>query len=306
METRTTQGERRPGPANTAAVGFVLLSGLLYVVGYSLSKALVADFGLTAVQVTFLRCALVLLATGIAALGWPGTGVTWGRVWRPARAWEQRAAAAALVASTVLSILGYGLMPVTEASALGFTAPLLVAALGGLLLRERVSLNRWLGIGVGFAGMLLVVRPGAAPPFFGIAASLGGAAAYAAYQVLVRRLRGAASSLDISIQVSLVGAVLLAGAMPVFWSRIGWGASGVVLVFTLVQTAGLVSMAAALRRSAASRLAPWQFSGLLWAMLLDAAVFGGLPPVGSLAGGALIVTGGLLAQDGFSGSKRAG
>ena len=304
METRTTREERRPGPADTAAVGLVLLSGLLYVLGYSLSKALVGTFGLTAVQVTFLRCALVFGAA-IAALGWPGTGVTWGRIWRPARAWEQRAAATALVASNALSVVGYGLMPVTEASALGFTAPLLVAAFGGLLLRERVCLGRWLGVGVGFAGMLLVVRPGAAPLSIGVAASLGGAAAYAAHQVLVRRLRDVASSLDTAIQVSLVGVLLLAGIMPVFWRQIGWGAFGVVLVFTLVQTAGLASIAAALRRSEASRLAPWQFSGLLWAMLLDAAVFGGLPAIGSVAGGALIVTGGLLAQDSLSRSKRA-
>lgn len=276
------------------AVGLTLLSGLLYVLGYSLSKVLVGSHGLTAPQVTFLRCALVLGAA-LALLRWPSTGMTAARVLRPARAWEQRVAAAALVASNLLAILAYSLMPVTEASALGFTAPLLLTALGGLVLRERVSAARWLGAGVGFAGMLLIVRPGGSPVLLGIAAAVGAAVAYAVHQILVRRLRDAASSLDTAVQVALVGVVLLAGAMPLFWHPLGWKVLGLVVLFTLVQTAALACIAAALRRGEASRLAPWQFSGLLWAMLLDAAMFGLQPSVASLAGGVLIIAGGVLA-----------
>lgn len=284
--------------AGTLAIGLTLLSSLLYMLGYSLSKSLVGTYGLTPVQVTFLRCVLVLGA-GAVALGWPQrTGVTWARLWRPVRAWEQRAAALALVASNILAVLAYSLMPVTQASALGFTAPLLLTALGGLLLRERVSAARWLGAGLGFAGMLLIVRPDGSPAMIGIVASIAAAMTYATYQILVRRLRDVANALDTALQVSLVGAIVLAGAMTLFWRPIGWDAAGVVILFTVVQTAALASIAAALRRGEASRLAPWQFSGLLWAMLLDAVMFGGMPSMGSAAGGLLIILGGLLAQYG--------
>jgi hypothetical protein len=98
----------------------------------------------------------------------------WRRLLRPERAWQQRAAAAALVASNALAVLAYTLLSVTAASALGFTAPLLLALLGGLFLRERVSLGRWLGTLVGFVGMLLIVKPGGEASLFGIAAALGG------------------------------------------------------------------------------------------------------------------------------------
>lgn len=295
MKAQVIERERQGSLPARLAVGFVLLSGLLYVLGYSLSKALVGTFGLTALQVTFLRCALVLAAS-CAALPWPQTGVTWKRICRPVRAWEQRAAAAALVASNALAVLAYSMMPVTAASALGFTAPLLLAALGGLVLRERVSVGRWLGTVTGFAGMLLIVKPGTSVAWAGVAASVGAAVTYAAYQVLIRRLRDVATSLDTAMQVAVVGAILLAGTMFMAWRHIGWTALGIVLVFTIVQTAALASIAAALRRSEASQLAPWQFSGLLWVMLLDAVMFGGTPSVGSLLGGALILAGGLLAQ----------
>lgn len=294
----TAKTELRPDASATFAIGFVLLSGLLYVFGYSLSKTLVNTYGLSALQVTFLRCALVL-AVSLAAMPWPASGVTWARLWRPERAWEQRAAAAALVGSNVLAVLAYSMMPVTAASALGFTAPLLLTALGGLVLRERISLGRGLGAALGFAGMLLIVRPDAGAASLGIAASLGAATAYAVYQLLVRRLRAVASSVDTAMQVALVGVILLAATMIWFWHAISLEAFGVVALFTFVQTAALASIAAALRRSEASRLAPWQFFGLIWAMLMDAMMFATWPSIGSLLGGALIIAGGLLAQGGF-------
>jgi drug/metabolite transporter (DMT)-like permease len=287
--------ERSPRGASNLAVGLTLLSGLLYVLGYSLSKVLVESYGLTALQVTFLRCAMVLGAS-LTLLPWPGSGVSPMRLLAPARAWEQRAAAAALVASNALAIVSYSLMQVTAASALGFTAPLLLTAFGSLFLGERASWARWLGTGLGFAGMLLIVRPGASPVGLGIVAALGAAVTYSLYQILIRRLRAVASSLDTALQVALVGVVLLAGAMAVFWRHLSPEALAVMALCTAIQTAALASIASALRRGEASQLARWQFSGLLWAMLLDAVMFSALPGTPSVLGGLLIIGGGILAQ----------
>jgi len=296
VEAGTVQ--RQSGRAALIAIGFVLLAGMLYPLGYSLSKLLVRTYGLSPLQVTFLRCS-VGLAASFVALPWPRSGVTWRRIWNPPKAWEQRAAAAALVASNVLAIIAYSLMPVTVAATVGFTAPLLLTALGGLVLRERVQAGRWLGTAVGFAGMLLIVKPGATTSALGIAASFGGALTYAIYQVLVRRLRQVASSLDAVIQVALVGTVLLAGAMVAYWHQIGLAGLGIVLAFTVIQTVGLASITAAMRRGEASQLAPWQYFGLLWATVLDAAMFGVPPSAGSFLGSAFVIAGGLLAQFGI-------
>jgi drug/metabolite transporter (DMT)-like permease len=304
--TAETAKTRQPRDASAVlAIGFVLLAGLLYTYGYSLSKSLVNNHGLTAIQVTLLRCVLVLCAC-LAVAPWPRSGVSLARLLRPARAFEQRGAAAALVISNVLAVLAYGLMPVTAASALGFTAPLLLTALGGLMLGEKVSAARWLGAATGFAGMLLIVRPDESPALLGIVASVGAAAMYAFYQVLVRRLRAVANSLDTVMQVALVGVVLLAGTMVWFWRTMTPEAFALAVLVTVVQTTALFCIAAALRRGEASRLAPWQFSGLIWAMALDALMFGTHPSLASLAGGALVIAGGLLAQGGSGSAKKAG
>lgn len=222
--------------------------------------------------------------------------MTWRRLFRPERAWEQRAAAAALVASNVLAVLAYTLLSVTAASALGFTAPLLLALLGGLFLRERVSLGRWLGTLVGFLGMLLIVKPGGEASLPGIAAAFAGALTYAVYQILIRRLREVATTPDTIMQVALVGVVMLAVPVAANWHPVSLLAAGMVVVVTAVQTAALASIAAALHRGEASRLAPWQFSGLLWAMALDALILHVLPAPGSLLGALLVIGGGVLAQ----------
>jgi drug/metabolite transporter (DMT)-like permease len=299
---RSTATRARDG-STPAAVGLTILAGLLYVLGYALSKSLVANDGLTPLQVTFLRCAVVLVG-GLGAAAWPGGRVTWRRLVRPEKAWEQRAAAAALVVSNALAVLAYALLPVTAASALGFTAPLMLTLLGGLLLRERVPLGRWLGTLLGFAGMLLIVRPGGEASMLGIAAAFGGALTYAVYQVMIRRLRDAATTLDTILQVALVGVVLLAALVAADWRPVSARAAALVLLVTAVQTAALASIAAALHRGEASRLAPWQFSGLLWAMALDALLLQVVPTLGGLVGGGFVIGGGVLAQ--MAGRPRTG
>ena len=283
------------GDRGVAAIGLILLSGLLYVLGYSLSKHLVSTDRLTPIQVTFLRCSLVLGGSLVAA-AWPSGGVTLRRILRPQRPWEQRVAAASLVASNALAVVAYGLMDVTAASALGFVAPLLLTALGGLVLRERVSAPRWFGAALGFAGVLLVVGPWQGASALGIAAALAAAGAYAVYQVLLRRLRDVATAVDTTMQVGLVGVVLLAGGMVTFWRPLDLEVLGLVVLFTAIQTVALACLAAALRRGEASRLAPWQYTGLIWAMVLDAIMFGVLPGATSLGGGLMIMAGGIVAQ----------
>ncbi|WP_338665677.1 DMT family transporter [Pararoseomonas sp. SCSIO 73927] len=279
----------------SAAIGLTVLSGLLYVLGYALSRNLVTDHGLSPLQVTFLRCVVILVVV-LAATAWPGSRMTWRRLLRPESAWQQRAAAVALVVSNALAVLAYTLLSVTAASALGFTAPLLLALLGGLFLRERVSLGRWLGTSIGFAGMLLIVRPGGEASLAGIAAAFAGALTYAAYQIVIRRLREVATTLDTIMQVALVGVVLLAVPVAADWRPVSPVSAGLIVVVTAVQTAALGSIAAALHRGEASRLAPWQFSGLLWAMALDALVLHATPTPLGLFGAVLVIGGGVLAQ----------
>ena len=141
----------------TTAILFALLCNLLYAIGYALAKLLAAE--LDPLKITFLRSALVLVTAAGLSLRLPAPAAAWVHAAAPPRAWDQRLAGLALIASTTLSVIGYALLPVTEASALGFSGPIILTACGALVLREAVPPRRWMAVGLGFAGMLLLLRP---------------------------------------------------------------------------------------------------------------------------------------------------
>ncbi|HUS14253.1 MAG TPA: DMT family transporter [Chloroflexia bacterium] len=173
----------------TSAILFALLCNLLYAVGYALAKWLSGS--LDPLEITFLRSALVLVAAmGVSGLR-PGTAASWRHALAPPRAWDQRLAALALIASTTISVFGYALLPVTEASALGFTGPIILTACGALLLREKVDGRRWAAVACGFAGMLVMLRPGGGllglPSLVPIAAALAYSYCVISRRSLIRR-----------------------------------------------------------------------------------------------------------------------
>lgn len=277
---------------NALAILLTLAAGALYTLGYTIAKLLSAS--LDPVQITFVRSLVVLVAAAalLPMLSDPGGAVR--RVLLPRRAWDQRLAAVALIVSTTIAVLGYALVPVTEASALGFTAPVILVALGALVLGERVDGRRWAAVGIGFAGMLLVVRPGGELFTWSAAAPVAAALIYALYQVLTHRIRDVATERDATLQGALVGVVMLGPAMPLLWAWPDLEGVVLVLLYTAVQTAALLCLAGAVRRAEVSGLAPWHYSRIVFALGLDAVLFGRVPDGFGLAGCALIAAAGLL------------
>ena len=276
----------------TTAILYALLCNFLYALGYALAK-LMAGW-LDPVQITFLRSALVLLAG--AGLVWrlPEPATALRRAVAPQRAWDQRLAAALVVVSSTISIVGYALMPFTEAAALGFTGPIILTACGALLLRESIPARRWLAVGIGFAGMLVMLRPGSSLFRWEALLPITAALTYALYQVAVRRLRGVADGNDAMVQSAIAGVVLLGPPMLLLWRPVDGATLLLMLVYTAVQSLALLALAASVRRAEVSAIAPWHYTRLVFALLMDATLFGRLPPFEAIAGALLIAGAGLL------------
>ena len=175
-----------------------------------------------------LRSLLVLLALALLPLvGRRPPSLS--RLLSPPFPWTQRLAATTLVCSAVLAMIGYGHLPVTTATAFSFTTPLLVTVLAAILLREQVPALRWFAVGLGFAGVMVIVHPGAGGAnsgghLIGVGAALGSAILYAIQQMLIRRAREAVSTIDVVAQAAMIGVILLVGTMPFVWAvRAGFG-----------------------------------------------------------------------------------
>ena len=274
------------------AVLFTLASTALYALGYALAKVLAES--LHPFEITFLRSALVLGSVLALTMVKPAPLATIKRIALPARPWAQRMTGAMLIFSTTLGVIGYWLVPITEAAALGFTAPVILAALGALWLKEKVSARRWIAVLLGFAGMLVVVRPGGELFTWYAAIPVASALSYATYQVMARRIRDVASAEDITTQGALMGVLMLAPAMLVLWRSPDLLTWGLVVIYTFLQTAALLFLAGAVRRAEVSALAPWHYARIAFALALDAAMFDRWPELWALAGCLLIAAGGLV------------
>ena len=190
----------------------------------------------------------------------------------------------------------YGLrtMPLSTAYAITFVAPLLVTAMAGPFLKERVGAARWTAIGIGLVGVLVVLRPtGEGMLTGGGLAILVAAICYALGAITVRMLaqRDSTQAMVFWFVVLLsLGAWLLAlPAWKPLQSSHLWIIAGVGVFGSLAQ----VALTEAFRRGEASLIAPLEYTALLWGVLLDVALWSVLPDGVTWIGAGIIVASGL-------------
>jgi drug/metabolite transporter (DMT)-like permease len=185
-------------------------------------------------------------------------------------------------------------LSLSKVYALFFVAPILIAVFSIFMLGERVQRTQWVAIGVGFAGVLIVLRPGAVGfGLLGTAAVLGTAFCYALSSVLVKIIGRTDSTQSMIFWMTgmlAVGATLLAlpGWQPI--QRKHFLLIGAVAITGAIGQWGITE---AFRRGPAASVAPLEYSGLAWVILIDLFVWSVVPEWQTLAGGAVIIGSGL-------------
>ena len=193
-----------------------------------------------------------------------------------------------------LAFYAFSRLPLADAYAIIFATPLLITALSVPILGEAVGWRRWSAVLVGFVGVLVMLRPGVAPIGPGSLAALGAACASACAILLVRKLSITETTTSIAFY-SNVTAVVLTGivfsptfVLPNLWDLVLMAASG------LIGGTALLVLIAAYRRSPAALVAPFQYSQMLWAILLGALVWSNFPEPVMLVGASIVTGSGLF------------
>lgn len=200
-----------------------------------------------------------------------------------------------LLICTAAGMAALRTIPLAEATAILFVAPLLVTIAAGPLLGERVPRIALIATVVGFGGVLLIARPGTNFDSAGFGLMLLAAVSYAGYQLLTRRLAGTDRSLVTLFYTMMVGAITMTLGLPLFWTALAPTPLHVVLIASL----GLWGMLGhyllilAFSQAAASELAPYLYFQLVWASLLGWLVFRQLPDWHSAVGIGCIAAAGL-------------
>ena len=184
-------------------------------------------------------------------------------------------------------------LPLAEAVSITFIAPLLVTGLSVVALRERVGARRWAAVIVGFAGVLVIIRPGFGTAHWATALPVLMACFYAAYQIVTRFVRGAADPLNSLFYAALVGVVVTSAVTPFFWVWPGPVAWAMMIGIGLFGGLGHFAMIRAYEAAPAATVAPFAYTELVWAIAVGIVLFADYPDIWMLTGAAIVVASGL-------------
>lgn len=222
-----------------------------------------------------------------AALFWPLARKE-GPFW-PDRPLFHGLRAALLASATLTFFLSLNHLPIADALAIFFVQPLIVTALSGLVLREKVGLGRWVAVAVGFVGILVIIRPGFQALNPGSLLALAAGTFLAVYFVLTRSITGQTTAAVTTFHTNLMGALMLTLALPVVWqapTAVEWA---MLVALGVIATFGHFLIVRAYDHAEASLLAPFAYTEMIGAIAVGWIFFGDLPDRWTLGGVAILL-----------------
>jgi len=234
------------------------------------------------------------LIQALALIIWAGPALRFG-LFRTAQPALQIVRGTLIWISSICFFTALRWLPLADATAINFGTPILVVLLAVVFLNERITPARWAFVAAGFVGMLLIVRPGASIFQGASLLVLLGAALYAAFQILTRKLRREDPRVTL-FYPALCGTLLMALVLPFVehdfeWS---WPHASLLVIGCLFGTVGHFMLILAFQRAPASAITPFTYMQLVFAIALGFAVFGDFPDAFTLVGMAIISGSGLL------------
>jgi drug/metabolite transporter (DMT)-like permease len=273
----------RPG----LAIGLVLIVMLIFVVMDAIAKHLTVG-GMQPEVLTAVRYGMVLLALApVLAWKWPERPLAP----RPPRLHQLRGALLIFTATPVVYALRY--LSLETATAISFASPLFVTALSVPFLGEKVGWRRWAAVGLGFVGVLLIVKPGTDSFHWAMLLPLTTSLFWASGLIITRSMRGTEKPLTVLAWSTGAGFLVI---LPLAILKYEQPSAEEWLWLAAVAVCHLSSqylMIRAYMMAAASMLAPFSYTTLLWAVLIGVFVFGSLPDWLTVIGASILAGAGL-------------
>ncbi len=266
---------------------FICFAVTLMPVMNAIAKALGGEYPLS--QVVWARFTFHFLF--MALLFWPR------RRWRllhTERPMVQFGRSAIMFISNWFFIAALTTVALATASAIMFTAPLIVTALSVPLLGERVGPRRWAAVAIGFAGALIIIRPGGSMLDIGQLLALGSAICFGLYQILTRKVAAIDPPETQILYTALIAAIVMSAVVPFDFAMpreaLHW------IMFAALGMIGGVTqyfIIKALQFAPAATVSPYLYGELIGATILGYAMFGDFPDGWTWVGAAIIVASGL-------------
>jgi drug/metabolite transporter (DMT)-like permease len=266
---------------------FMCTAASLFPVMNGIAKLMSRDY--SSEQVVWARTLshlLFVLALFAPRYGW--------RIVRTRRPGAQFVRSLLLIGSTFLFFSAIRFVPIAQAASISFIAPLIVVLLAGPMLGERILPSRVVAVTIGFVGVLVVIRPGAAVFQWASLLIVGSAVCFAVYQILTRRVAGIDRPETSAVYSALVGSVLMSLLVPLSWrTPATWTDIALLVSLGVLGGLGHYCVARALLYAAANLLSPFQYWQMVGSVIVGWLMFAEVPDAATWIGTALIVGAGM-------------
>ncbi|SAK45271.1 EamA-like transporter family protein [Caballeronia catudaia] len=268
-----------------ASIGFILASMLCFAIVDTLAKAIALHY--PANELTFFRMLFGLVpAIAVSCVGERSLMDRARRLDFKGQTWR----ALTLLGASGFFFAGLPYIPLGEALAIAYSETLIVVVLAPFILKERLTMRSAVTALIGFAGVLLVVRPGGGEsswlgPMLLLSSALCGALSI----IQIKRIRPTDDSRTTVLFFTTVGTVVAGGPLPFNWKTPTFDALLLMARLGALATVGQILMTVAFRRADAGTLAPFNYTSIVWAALFAYIAWGETIAPLSLAGIALSV-----------------
>ena len=179
-------------------------------------------------------------------------------------------------------------LPISNATVLFFTSTLLIPVLAHFILKEHIGIYRWIAVGIGMCGVILVAQPSAEFTMIGVALALGAAAVQATIQVLIRAMKSE-NPFTITFYFFAGGALMTGLGLPFVWTTPDLHSLGLLLIIGVTGGLGQYFLTRGFQMAPASLLGPFNYTGLIWATGMDIIIWHHFPDTPVYLGGAIII-----------------
>jgi drug/metabolite transporter (DMT)-like permease len=276
-----------------------LISAVLFAVMAALIRYLGARYPVG--EVVFYRSAFAIVPV-MAVYAWRGELAAVVRTDRP---FGQVGRGALSIVGMFCNFGALARLPLVESNAISFTSPLFSVALAALVLKERVRIYRWSAVVIGFLGVLVVLSPhlsgdeltiamASATTVTGVIYAIAGSATNAGTMIQTRRLTQSESTSSIVFYFSLSCALAGLATWPFGWLSPTGTELAVLIGIGFLGGMGHIFLTESYRHASASVVAPFDYTSMIWALVLGYAMFGEVPTMMIVVGSAIIAAAGLF------------
>jgi len=280
-------------------IAFKLISAALFAVMQALVRYLGSRYPIG--QVVFYRSLFAIIPV-VLVYAWRGELAAVVRTERPL---GQAGRGVLSIAGMFFNFGAVARLPLVESNAIAFSSPLFTVALAALILSERVRVYRWSAVIVGFVGVLVVLSPhlsgdeltaaiGGATSLIGVVYAISGSLTNAGTAIQTRRLTQSESTSSIVFYFSLSCALAGLATLPFGWVTPSGGEIAALISIGILGGTGHIFLTESYRFASASLVAPFDYTAMIWALVLGYAMFGETPTSEIVLGSAIIAAAGLF------------